>query len=50
MQVKELYEQEIATEQATFETTEPSFEIWESTIVLNLCLVAKNEVGIQGWC
>lgn len=50
MQVKEIYEQGIATGQATFETTVPSFEKWESTIAANLCLVAENEEGIQGWC
>jgi len=32
MQVKEIYEQGIATGQATFETTVRSFEKWESTI------------------
>ncbi|WP_027723912.1 GNAT family N-acetyltransferase [Tuberibacillus calidus] len=50
MQVKEIYEQGIATGQATFETTAPSFEKWESTIAANLCLVAENKEGIQGWC
>jgi L-amino acid N-acyltransferase YncA len=42
--------QGIATGQATFETTAPSFEKWESTIAANLCLVAENKEGIQGWC
>jgi L-amino acid N-acyltransferase YncA len=50
LQVKEIYEQGIATGQATFETTAPSFEKWESTIAANLCLVAENKEGIQGWC
>ncbi|MGG3989702.1 N-acetyltransferase family protein [Bacillus smithii] len=50
LQVKEIYEQGIATGQATFETSVPSFEKWESTIAANLSLVAENEKGIQGWC
>lgn len=50
LQVKEIYEQGIATEQATFETTVPSLEKWELTIAANLCLVAEDEEGIQGWC
>jgi hypothetical protein len=50
LQVKEIYEQGIATGQATFETTAPSLEKWKSTIVANLCLVAEDEEGIQGWC
>lgn len=49
-QVKDIYEQGIATGQATFETSAPSFEKWESTIASNLCLVAEDEKGIQGWC
>jgi L-amino acid N-acyltransferase YncA len=49
-QVKEIYEQGMATGQATFETKVPSFEKWESTIAENLCLVAENVEGIQGWC
>nr|WP_223812861.1 hypothetical protein [Geobacillus sp. 47C-IIb] len=31
LQVKEIYEQGIATGQATFETAAPSFEKWVST-------------------
>ncbi|MFC4182368.1 GNAT family N-acetyltransferase [Saccharococcus thermophilus] len=50
LQVKEIYEQGIATGQATFETTAPSFEKWESTIAANLCLVSENEEGIQFPC
>jgi L-amino acid N-acyltransferase YncA len=40
LQVKEIYEQGMATGQATFEMTVPSFEKWKSTIAENLCLVA----------
>uniref|UniRef100_UPI003F64981F GNAT family N-acetyltransferase n=1 Tax=Geobacillus thermodenitrificans TaxID=33940 RepID=UPI003F64981F len=50
LQVKEIYEQGIATGQATFETAAPSFEKWVSTIAANLCFVAEDEEGIQGWC
>jgi L-amino acid N-acyltransferase YncA len=50
LQVKEIYEQGIATGNATFETAPPPCEKWEAAIADDLCLVAENEAGIQGWC
>ncbi len=48
--VKEIYEQGIATGQATFETSAPSLEKWKSSIAEGLCFVVENDKEILGWC
>lgn len=48
-QVKEIYEQGIATGNATFDTETPAFEKWVSSVADGLCLVAEDEEGIHGW-
>ena len=47
--VKTIYEQGIATKQATFETTGPSWEDWNANHLVDLRLVAEEGDVLVGW-
>ncbi len=48
-QVASIYEQGIATGFATFETTVPNYESWDSAHIQECRLVAESEDEILGW-
>ena len=47
--VKAIYEQGIATRQATFETEAPAWEAWDAGHPAGLRLVAEEEGEVVGW-
>jgi L-amino acid N-acyltransferase YncA len=47
--VREIYEQGIATRQATFETAAPSWEEWDAGHLVDLRLVAEEDGEVVGW-
>jgi L-amino acid N-acyltransferase YncA len=47
--VREIYEQGLATRQATFETEAPSWEEWDAAHLAELRLVAEEDGGVVGW-
>ena len=47
--VKRIYEQGIRTGDATFETSTPSWEMWDNTHLKHSRLVAKRNDSILGW-
>jgi L-amino acid N-acyltransferase YncA len=47
--VREIYLEGIATRQATFETTAPSWEAWDASHLPFARLVARQAVTIIGW-
>jgi L-amino acid N-acyltransferase YncA len=47
--VREIYEQGIATRQATFETAAPSWEDWNANHLVDLRLVAEENGVVLGW-
>jgi L-amino acid N-acyltransferase YncA len=47
--VREIYEQGLATRQATFETEAPSWEEWDAAHLAELRLVAEQDGGVVGW-
>ncbi|MGE5275325.1 MAG: N-acetyltransferase family protein [Verrucomicrobiota bacterium] len=47
--VRKIYEQGIATGQATFETAAPSWDEWDSSHFVDLRLVADEDSGVIGW-
>ena len=47
--VREIYEQGIATGQATFETATPSWNEWDAAHFVDLRLVAEDDGGVVGW-
>jgi L-amino acid N-acyltransferase YncA len=47
--VKAIYEQGIATGQATFETEAPDWEAWDGGHLAEPRLVAENEGAVVGW-
>jgi L-amino acid N-acyltransferase YncA len=47
--VREIYEQGIATKQATFETAAPSWEEWDANHFVDLRLVAEVDGTVIGW-
>ena len=47
--VREIYEQGIATRQATFETAVPSWEEWNAGHLVDLRLVAEQDGDVIGW-
>jgi phosphinothricin acetyltransferase len=47
--VREIYEQGIATGQATFETAAPSWGEWDASHFVDLRLVAEEEGEVIGW-
>jgi L-amino acid N-acyltransferase YncA len=47
--VKAIYEQGIATRQATFETEAPAWEAWDAAHHAELRLVAEEEGVVVGW-
>jgi phosphinothricin acetyltransferase len=47
--VKAIYEQGIATRQATFETEAPSWEDWDADHLADLRLVAERDGEIVAW-
>jgi L-amino acid N-acyltransferase YncA len=47
--VREIYEQGIATKQATFETAAPSWEEWNAGHLVDLRLVAEEDGEVIGW-
>jgi phosphinothricin acetyltransferase len=47
--VKKIYEDGIATGNATFETEAPSWEDWDQKHVKACRLVAESEKGVVGW-
>jgi L-amino acid N-acyltransferase YncA len=47
--VKRIYEEGIATRNATFETTAPSWESWDSAHIKNCRFVAIEGNAIVGW-
>ena len=47
--VKTIYEQGIATRQATFETEAPAWEAWDAGHPAGLRLVAEEEGEVVGW-
>jgi L-amino acid N-acyltransferase YncA len=47
--VQAIYEQGIATRQATFETEAPSWEEWDAGHLAQPRLVAEDEGGVVGW-
>ena len=47
--VREIYEQGIATKQATFETATPSWEDWDAGHFVDLRLVAEEDGEVIGW-
>lgn len=49
-QVREIYLQGLATEQATFETTPPAWEFWDAGHLEIARLVAIQDQFVAGWC
>jgi L-amino acid N-acyltransferase YncA len=49
LQVKQIYEEGIATGQATFQTEAPSWEQWDSSHLPNLRFVLRVADQIAGW-
>lgn len=49
-QVKSIYEAGIATGNATFETSTPTYEKWVSSVIPHSHLVAEADGIILGWC
>ncbi|MGZ4357941.1 MAG: N-acetyltransferase family protein [Gaiellaceae bacterium] len=47
--VREIYEQGIATRQATFETAAPSWDEWHATHFVDLRLVAEQDGEVIAW-
>ena len=47
--VRAIYEQGIATGQATFETDAPSWQEWDANHLLDLRLVAEEDGEVIGW-
>jgi L-amino acid N-acyltransferase YncA len=47
--VRTIYEQGIATKQATFESTPPSWEEWDAGHLVDLRLVAEDDDRVVGW-
>jgi phosphinothricin acetyltransferase len=47
--VRSIYEQGIATRQATFETTAPSWEEWDAGHLTDPRLVAERDGEVIGW-
>ena len=47
--VKRIYEEGIATGNATFQTTAPAWEEWDAEHVKNSRLVAIEHAEVQGW-
>jgi len=47
--VREIYRQGIATKQATFETSAPSWEEWDADHLVDLRLVADEDGEVIGW-
>jgi L-amino acid N-acyltransferase YncA len=47
--VKAIYEQGIATKQATFETEAPPWEAWDAAHLSDLRLVAEEDGEVVGW-
>jgi L-amino acid N-acyltransferase YncA len=47
--VREIYEQGIATKQATFETATPSWEEWDAGHLVDLRLIAEEDGEVVGW-
>jgi L-amino acid N-acyltransferase YncA len=47
--VREIYEQGIATGEATFETAAPSWEDWDASHFVDLRLVAEEDGAVIGW-
>src|SRR5688572_9553038 len=47
--VRAVYEEGIATKNATFEERSPSWEEWDATHLAHCRLVARSEDGILGW-
>jgi L-amino acid N-acyltransferase YncA len=47
--VRTIYEQGIATKQATFESTPPSWEGWDAGHLVDLRLVAEDDDRVVGW-
>jgi L-amino acid N-acyltransferase YncA len=47
--VREIYEQGIATKEATFETAAPSWAEWDAGHLVDLRLVAEEEGAVVGW-
>jgi phosphinothricin acetyltransferase len=47
--VREIYQQGIATRQATFETAAPSWEEWDAGHLVDLRLVAEEDGEVVGW-
>jgi phosphinothricin acetyltransferase len=47
--VRTIYEQGIATKQATFESTPPSWEEWDAGHLVDLRLVAEDDDQVVGW-
>jgi phosphinothricin acetyltransferase len=47
--VRDIYRQGIATGNATFETSVPDWEKWDSGHLASCRLVARADVGIVGW-
>jgi phosphinothricin acetyltransferase len=48
-QVRAIYEEGIATRQATFETDAPSWEQWDAAHLTRCRLVARADEGVLGW-
>lgn len=48
-QVRAIYEEGIATGQATFETEAPSWEAWDAGHLSTCRLVARGAEGLLGW-
>ena len=48
-QVRAIYEEGIATRQATFERDAPSWEQWDAAHLSSCRLVARAEEGVLGW-
>lgn len=47
--VRTIYEQGIATKQATFESAPPSWEEWDAGHLVDLRLVAEDDDQVVGW-
>ncbi|MCE3278935.1 MAG: N-acetyltransferase family protein [Bacteroidetes bacterium] len=47
--VKEIYEQGIATKNATFETSAPDWEEWDKKYLSNCRFVAEENGSVVGW-
>jgi phosphinothricin acetyltransferase len=47
--VRTIYEQGIATKQATFESASPSWEEWDAGHLVDLRLVAEDDDQVVGW-